>query len=53
MSYNPINDLLYLKERLDEQGAKIDKLEKAVVKILEILDVMIGSENECNAEVKK
>ena len=39
MMYDPRPDLLYLKER-------IDKLEKAVVNILEVLDVMTRGENE-------
>ena len=39
MMYDPRPDLLYLKER-------IDKLEKAVVNILEILDVMTRGKNE-------
>lgn len=40
--YDPRPDLLYLKER-------IDKLEKVVINILEILDVMTGGENEQSA----
>ena len=53
MIYNPVNDMLYLKERMDEQEEKIDKLEIAVRNCLDALYIVIGNENECNSEVKK
>lgn len=42
MMYDPRSDLLYLKERIDEQDAKIDKLEKVVRNCLEALNIIIG-----------
>ena len=47
MNYDPRPDLLYLKERLDEQDKKIDKLEESVRKLLKALYIVIGgSPNE-------
>ena len=51
--YDPRPDLLYLKERIEEQDAKIDKLEIAVRNCLDALYIVIGNENECKAEVEK
>ena len=44
--YDPRPDLLYLKERLDEQDAKIDKLEIAVQNCLDALYIIIGEKTD-------
>ena len=50
--YDPKSDLLYLKELIDEQGERIDKLEEAVRKLLEALYIVIGGKaNEHNPKM--
>ena len=47
--YDPRPDLLFLKERIDEQDERLDRLEKAVRNCLDALYKIIG---ECNENSK-
>lgn len=52
MQYNPINDLLFLKDKVDNLEVRLNKTIKIVIKLEKLIYEQCGKQNqkECNSK---